>query len=71
MPQPRLYETSQIIKLQSFINFPALLCFEILQMFETSSVHIFSGILNVEWAVRPPSKSVTAMPYEPTAKAIF
>ena len=43
--------SSKIIKLQSFINFPALLCFEILQMLETSSVYIFSGSLNVEWAV--------------------
>ena len=50
-PHPKLW------KLQSFINFPALLCFEILQMLETSLVHILSGHLNVEWAVRPSSKS--------------
>ena len=61
----------KICKLQSFINFPELLCFEILQILETSSVHIFIGSLNVEWAVRPSSKSVAAMPDEATAKAIF
>ena len=51
MPLLRLYETQKphpkICKLQSFINFPALLCFKILQMLETSSVHIFIGSLNV------------------------
>ena len=40
-------------------------------MLETSSVHIFSGCLNVEWAVHPPSKSMAAMPDEVTARAIF
>ena len=40
-------------------------------MLETSSVNILSGHLNVEWAVRPPSKSVAAMPDEATARAIF
>ena len=40
-------------------------------MLETSSVHILSGHLNVEWAVRPPSKSVAAMPDEATAGAFF
>ena len=40
-------------------------------MQETSSVHIFSVSLNVEWAVRPPSKSVAAMLDEATARAIF
>ena len=40
-------------------------------MLEKSSVHIFSGSLTVEWAVRPPSKSVAAMPDEATARAIF
>ena len=40
-------------------------------MLETSSVHIFRGSLNVEWAVRPPSKSVAAMPDEATARTIF
>ena len=72
MPQLRLYETQthhpKIWKLQSFTNFPALLCFEILQMLETPSVHIFSGGLNVEWAVRPHSKSLAAMPDEAKAR---
>ena len=40
-------------------------------MLETSSVHIFSVSLNVEWAVDPPSKSVAAMPDEAAARAIF
>ena len=40
-------------------------------MLETSSVHIFSGSLNVEWAIRLPSKSEAAMPDEATARAIF
>ena len=63
--------SSHIIKLQSFINFPALHCFEILQMLETSPVHIFSGSLTVECAVHPPSKSVAAMPDKALVRSIF
>ena len=40
-------------------------------MLETSSVHISSGRLNVEWAVRQLSKSVAAMLDEATARAII
>ena len=39
-------------------------------MLETSSVHILSGILNVEW-VRLPTINVAVIPDEATARAIF
>lgn len=63
--------SSQTINEHSRINFPVLLCLETLQTLLLSSVAIFKGSLNVECAVRPPSKSVAAMPDDATANAIF
>ena len=63
--------SSQTINEQSRINFPILLCSETLQTLLLSSVPIFSGSLNIECAVRTPSKSVEAMPGDAITNAIF